>query len=61
MQSMECAGEVDLVYPSDRDYDRYGIEIRVKYRAAEKLSALDRFVQSGGERAIAIAVYSLSL
>lgn len=61
MQSMSCAGEVDLVFPSDRDYDQYGIEIRVKYRATEKLRALDRFVQSGGERAVAIAVYSLSL
>lgn len=44
-----------------RDYDSYGIEIRVKYRSHEKLRALDRFVQSGGERAVAIAVYSLSL
>lgn len=61
MESMNCAGEVDLVFPSDRDYEKYGIEIRVKYRANEKLRALDRFVQSGGERAVAIAVYSLSL
>lgn len=61
MQSMSCAGEVDLIYPSNRDYDQYGIEIRVKYRATEKLRALNRFVQSGGERAVAIAVYSLSL
>lgn len=44
-----------------RDYESYGIEIRVKYRANERLQALDRFVQSGGERAVAIAVYSLSL
>lgn len=61
MHSMNCAGEVELVYPNDRDYERYGIEIRVKYRSSEKLRALDRFVQSGGERAVAIAVYSLSL
>lgn len=44
-----------------RDYKSYGIEIRVKYRANEPLQPLDRFVQSGGERAVAIAVYSLSL
>lgn len=61
MRSMDCAGEIELVFPNDRDYDKYGIEIRVKYRAQEKLRALDRFVQSGGERAVAIAVYSLSL
>ncbi|XP_031636219.1 structural maintenance of chromosomes protein 5 [Contarinia nasturtii] len=61
MTSMDCAGEVELIYPSDRDYEQYGIEIRVKYRSSEKLRALNRFVQSGGERAVAIAVYSLSL
>lgn len=61
MESMSCAGEVALVYPSERDYDQYGIEIRVKYRANEKLQKLDRFIQSGGERAVAISVYSLSL
>lgn len=61
MHSMNCAGEVDLIFPSERDYEQYGIEIRVKYRNNEKLRALDRFVQSGGERAVAIAVYSLSL
>lgn len=61
MHSMNCAGEVELIFPSERDYEQYGIEIRVKYRNNEKLRALDRFVQSGGERAVAIAIYSLSL
>lgn len=61
MHSMNCSGEVELKYPTIRDYEQYGIEIRVKYRNDEKLRALDRFVQSGGERAVAIAVYSLSL
>ena len=44
-----------------RDYDEYGIRIYVKYRNEEKLSALDRKLQSGGERAVAIAIYTLSL
>lgn len=61
MNTMNCAGEVELIRPSEFAYDKYGIEIRVKYRANEKLRALDRMVQSGGERAVAIAVYSLSL
>lgn len=61
MESMSCAGEVELIHPSERDYEQYGIEIRVKYRDSEKMRPLDRFVQSGGERAVAIAVYSLSL
>lgn len=61
MTTMGCAGEVELIHPEDIDYDKYGIEIRVKYRNSEQLRPLDRFVQSGGERAVAIAVYSLSL
>lgn len=63
MSSMGFAGEIELVHNVDeiRDYDQYGIQIRVKYRNEEKLQQLDRFIQSGGERAVAIAVYTLSL
>lgn len=46
---------------SQRDYANYGIAIRVQYRDSEKLQALNRHVQSGGERAVAIAAYTLSL
>lgn len=61
MSTMNCAGEIELIRPNEFAYDQYGIEIRVKYRSNERLRALDRYVQSGGERAVAIAVYSLSL
>lgn len=61
MSTMDCAGEIELIRTDEHDYDKYGIEIRVKYRSNERLRALDRFVQSGGERAVAIAVYSLAL
>lgn len=61
MATMECAGEIELIRQSEHEYTTYGIEIRVKYRNNERLKPLDRFVQSGGERAVAIAVYSLSL
>ncbi|XP_065087737.1 structural maintenance of chromosomes protein 5 [Ochlerotatus camptorhynchus] len=61
MSSMGFAGEVEIIKNGERDYDEYGIQIRVKYRNTEKLQALDRHVQSGGERAVAIATYTLSL
>ncbi|XP_055533041.1 structural maintenance of chromosomes protein 5 [Wyeomyia smithii] len=61
MSSMGFAGEVEITKKDDRDYDEYGIQIRVKYRNTEKLQTLDRHVQSGGERAVAIAIYTLSL
>lgn len=61
MSSMNLAGEVELTRQGEYDYTNYGITIRVKYRAADKMAVLDRTYQSGGERAVAIAVYTLSL
>lgn len=58
---MGFIGEVELIRQAERDYADYGIQIRVQYRNNEKLQALNRHVQSGGERAVAIAVYTLSL
>lgn len=61
MCSMNLAGEVELTRQGEFDYTQYGITIRVKYRASDKMAVLDRTYQSGGERAVAIAVYTLSL
>ncbi|XP_058119563.1 structural maintenance of chromosomes protein 5 [Anopheles ziemanni] len=61
MSTMGFAGEVELIRNEERDYNEYGIRIFVKYRNSEKLCALDRKLQSGGERAVAIAIYTLSL
>ncbi|KAG5678908.1 hypothetical protein PVAND_008532 [Polypedilum vanderplanki] len=58
---MGFVGEIELIRKEERDYADYGIQIRVQYRDNEKLEALNRHVQSGGERAVAIAVYTLSL
>jgi chromosome segregation ATPase len=58
---MGFVGEVELTRKEERDYNDYGIQIRVQYRDNEKLQALNRHVQSGGERAVAIAIYTLSL
>ncbi len=61
MRMMGFAGEVELVHKEERDYNSYGIQIRVQYRDNERLQPLSRHVQSGGERAVAIAVYTMSL
>ncbi|XP_070501492.1 structural maintenance of chromosomes protein 5 [Chironomus tepperi] len=58
---MGFVGEVELIRKEEHDYNDYGIQIRVQYRDNEKLQALNRHVQSGGERAVAIAIYTLSL
>lgn len=33
----------------------------VQFRKGAQLQPLDKFIQSGGERAVSIAIYSLSL
>lgn len=61
MKLMGFVGEVTITHKDVRDYEKYGIDIGVQYRQNEKLQALTRFVQSGGERAVAIATYTMSL
>ncbi|XP_018790213.1 PREDICTED: structural maintenance of chromosomes protein 5 [Bactrocera latifrons] len=61
MTSMNYVGEVQLLRRDEHDYDTYGIQIMVQYRSNAQLQALDRHTQSGGERAVAIATYTLSL
>ncbi|XP_073840909.1 structural maintenance of chromosomes 5 isoform X2 [Musca autumnalis] len=61
MESMGYVGEVKLVHKEEHDFESYGIEILVQYRKNVPLQALNRHVQSGGERAVAIAVYTMSM
>ncbi|XP_028161618.1 structural maintenance of chromosomes protein 5 [Ostrinia furnacalis] len=57
-----CAGEIKLDKGgSDEDYDKYGISILVRFRAAEQLQQLTRHAQSGGERALSTALYLMAL
>jgi len=60
--SMQCAGRVYLDPGTDEnDFSKYGIKIQVKFRAAEHLTELSGWKQSGGERAITTALYVLAL
>uniref|UniRef100_A0A1B0FUX9 Structural maintenance of chromosomes protein 5 n=1 Tax=Lutzomyia longipalpis TaxID=7200 RepID=A0A1B0FUX9_LUTLO len=61
MASMDYAGEVALTRKNDHTYSSYGITIKVVYRNNESLQQLNSFLQSGGERTVAIATYTLAL
>ncbi|KAH8322040.1 hypothetical protein KR059_000920 [Drosophila kikkawai] len=61
MESIEYVGEVVLSMSDKYDFDSYGIQIMVQFRRGAQLQPLDKFIQSGGERAVSIATYSLSL
>ncbi|KAI7872034.1 hypothetical protein BDF14DRAFT_1755553 [Spinellus fusiger] len=58
-QRIDCVGEV-CVSPHE-DFDKWGIEIRVKFRGNEKLQLLTGQRQSGGERAVSTILYLMSL
>ncbi|XP_071488629.1 structural maintenance of chromosomes protein 5-like [Diadema antillarum] len=58
---MGCAGEVALYTPDEESYDKYGIHIKVKFRANERLQLLTATYQSGGERSVATILYLMAL
>ncbi|KAF7723238.1 Structural maintenance of chromosomes protein 5 [Apophysomyces ossiformis] len=59
LQRIGCAGEVGV--SRHEDFDKWGIEIRVKFRDHEKLQLLTGQRQSGGERAVSTILYLMSL
>ena len=45
----------------ENNYDKYGIQIKVKFRARDSLHVLTPFHQSGGERSVSTMLYLMSL
>ncbi|XP_068083554.1 structural maintenance of chromosomes protein 5 [Anabrus simplex] len=63
LHAMGCAGEVLLSpSPDPDDYENYGIQIRVKYHENDDdLYFLDKYMQSGGEKTVATAIYLIAM
>ncbi|KAG9654490.1 structural maintenance of chromosomes 5 smc5, partial [Aureobasidium melanogenum] len=57
---INCAGQVE-VYKEDDDFNKWAIQIQVKFRENEQLSVLDSHRQSGGERAVSTIFYLMAL
>ncbi|KAF9476726.1 P-loop containing nucleoside triphosphate hydrolase protein [Pholiota conissans] len=54
-----CAGEIRI--SEHEDYDKWAIDILVKFRNSEKLQLLTAHRQSGGERSLTTILYLMSL
>ncbi|KAH9939337.1 P-loop containing nucleoside triphosphate hydrolase protein [Epithele typhae] len=54
-----CAGEIRI--REDEDYEKWAIDIMVKFRDSEKLQLLTGERQSGGERSLTTILYLMSL
>lgn len=61
MALIDVVGEVELISNAENAFSEFGIGIRVKYRDNGPFLILDRYHHSGGERAVAIATYTLAL
>jgi chromosome segregation ATPase len=59
-EQINCAGEVDVHKDAD-DFEKWAIEIKVRFREGETLQILDQHRQSGGERAVSTIFYLMSL
>lgn len=58
-EKIGCAGEVKV--HKDEDFDKWAVQILVKFRAKEKLQILTNQRQSGGERAVSTVFYLMAL
>ncbi|KAK4236330.1 SMC5-like protein [Achaetomium macrosporum] len=58
-EQISCAGEVGV--HKDEDFEKWAIEIKVKFRENETLQRLDQHRQSGGERAVSTIFYLMAL
>ena len=58
-EQINCAGEVGIL--KEEDFEKWAIEIRVRFRENETMQRLDKQRQSGGERAVSTVFYLMSL
>ena len=63
---MEGAGEVRLdpdpdANPTFSEFDKFGVQIKVKFRDNEQLQDLNAQRQSGGERSVSTMLYLMAL
>ncbi|KAF1916999.1 hypothetical protein BDU57DRAFT_475905 [Ampelomyces quisqualis] len=59
-EQIGCAGEVE-VYKDEDDFDRWSIQISVRFREGETMAVLNSYRQSGGERAVSTIFYLMAL
>ncbi|KAH9865204.1 hypothetical protein IAQ61_009151 [Plenodomus lingam] len=59
-EQIGCAGQVD-VDKDEEDFNKWGIQISVRFRDGESLAVLNSHRQSGGERSVSTIFYLMAL
>lgn len=54
-----CVGNVQLT--KHQDYDKWGLDILIRFRDNEELCELNGHRQSGGEKSVTIMMYLMAL
>ena len=50
-----------FIWQGENNFDKYGIQIKVKFRSKDSLHVLTPFHQSGGERSVSTMLYLMAL
>lgn len=50
-----------FVFKGEDNYEKYGVKIKVKFRAKDSLHVLTQYHQSGGEKSVSTILYLMSL
>ena len=50
-----------FISQGENNFDKYGIQIKVKFRSKDSLHVLTPFHQSGGERSVSTMLYLMAL
>lgn len=50
-----------FICQGENNFDKYGIQIKVKFRSKDSLHVLTPFHQSGGERSVSTMLYLMAL
>lgn len=60
--SLQCTLSYNIIYIQvENEYDKYGIQIKVKFRAKDSLHVLNPHHQSGGERSVSTMLYLMAI
>ncbi|CAF1134302.1 unnamed protein product [Adineta ricciae] len=61
-ETMGCKGQICLDIPElEKDFEKYGVNIKVQFRDGERLHEMSEFLQSGGEKSVSVMLYMIAL
>ncbi|KAF1744906.1 hypothetical protein MXB_67 [Myxobolus squamalis] len=60
-EKMKCQGKIELIEDPEGNYEKYSLSLMVSYHPGEKLVQLKHNRHSGGEKAVAVMIFLMSI